>query len=124
MLISLCAWKINLATGNFTNISPVPWLGAFHWSDLMMIFGTYMLDKGDITKLEVETSEIMQDFLLSFLKDSTTVNTTVGWPAFDPNAANGGLIIEFGKGTAVKNITGDWLDAGCSDPSIPFRING
>lgn len=89
-----------------------------------MVFGTYMLDVGDISKLEVQTSEKMQDFLLAFLKDSNTVNTTVGWPAFDPEAPNGGFIIEFGNGTAARNVTANWLDAGCSDTSIPFRIDG
>ncbi|KAJ5666820.1 hypothetical protein N7462_011229 [Penicillium macrosclerotiorum] len=113
-----------LWAGNFTNISPVPWLGAFHWSDLLMIFGTYMLDVGNITQLEIDTSETMQDFILAFLKDSSAVNSTVGWPVFDPDAVNGGLVIEFGNGTAVRNITADWLDAGCYNSSVPFRING
>lgn len=89
-----------------------------------MIFGTYMLDVGDIPQLEVDTSTTMQDFFLAFLKDTSTVSTTVGWPAFNSNRPHGGLILEFGNGTTVRNITSDWLDAGCTDPSIPFRING
>ncbi|RMY56828.1 hypothetical protein D0865_03439 [Hortaea werneckii] len=31
--------------GNFSNISPTPWLGAFHWTDLLMIMGTYPTDR-------------------------------------------------------------------------------
>lgn len=108
--------------GNFSNISPVPYLGAFHWSDLLMIFGTYMTDKGKISDLEVATSETMQDFILAFLKDSSTVSSTVGWPAFDATTQHGGLILEFGNQTTVKNITGDFLEAGCWNSSIPFRI--
>jgi hypothetical protein len=46
-----------------------------------MIFSTYMLHVGDYSALEAQTSEKMQHFLLAFLKDSNTVNTTVGWPA-------------------------------------------
>ncbi|KAJ5982844.1 hypothetical protein N7481_004943 [Penicillium waksmanii] len=42
--------------GNFSNISPVPYLGAFHWSDLLMIFGTYMVDEGLISELERKAS--------------------------------------------------------------------
>ncbi|XHG03598.1 hypothetical protein AWENTII_006899 [Aspergillus wentii] len=109
--------------GNFSNISPVPWLGAFHWTDLLMIFGTYGLDVGGITQLEVDTSATMQDFLLAFLKDPATLNTTVRWKAFDPYGVDGGYVLEFGNGTAVKNVTGNWLDAGCYNSSIAFRID-
>ena len=110
--------------GNFSNISPVDWLGAFHWSDLLLIFGTYQEDVGEISQLEVKTSETMQDHLLAFLKDPSTVNVTVGWPAFDADSPGGGKILEFGKGTPVRMVTGDWLDGGCYNPSIPFRIWG
>lgn len=44
-----------------------------------MIFGTYELDVGDIPQLEVDTSATMQDYILAFLKDASTVDTTVGW---------------------------------------------
>lgn len=108
--------------GNFTNISPVDWLGAFHWSDLLMIFGTYREDVGEVPELEVKTSETMQDHILAFLKNPSTVNVTVGWPAFDADSPGGGQILEFGKGTPVRKVTGDWLDGGCYNSSIPFRI--
>ncbi|KAJ5925762.1 hypothetical protein N7454_007272 [Penicillium verhagenii] len=111
-----------LWAGNFSNISPVPYLGAFHWSDLLMIFGTYMTDSGDISQLEVMTSETMQDYILAFLKDPSTVGSTVGWPPFNANAPHGGLILEFGNHTSVKNITGEFLEAGCWNSSIPFPI--
>lgn len=108
--------------GNFSNISPVSYLGAFHWSDLLMIFGTYQDDAGYISDLEVATSEAMQDHILAFLKNPATVGSTVGWPAFHADAPNGGLILEFGNQTTVKNITGDFLEAGCWNSSIPFPI--
>ncbi|PYH95647.1 carboxylesterase, type B [Aspergillus ellipticus CBS 707.79] len=110
--------------GNFSNISPVGWLGAYHWSDLLLIFGTYRDQAGDIPALEVETSESMQDHFLAFLKDPNTVNTTVGWPVFDAEGPNGGALLEFGKGDPVHRVTGDWLDGGCYNASIPFRIWG
>ncbi|PWY75007.1 alpha/beta-hydrolase [Aspergillus heteromorphus CBS 117.55] len=118
--------EINIEEGvrNFTNISPVPWLGAFHWTDLLMIFETYILDVGEISELEVDTSATMQDYFLAFLKNSSTVGETVGWPAFLGNSTDGGTILEFGNGTTVGNIPGDWLDAGCYNSSIPFRIWG
>lgn len=66
----------------------------------------------------------MQDHILAFMKDSSTVQETVGWPAFNPYGADGGKILEFDKGTPVKTITGDWLDAGCYNLAVPFRVWG
>ncbi|KAJ5278774.1 hypothetical protein N7478_004146 [Penicillium angulare] len=111
-----------LWAGNFSNISPVPYLGAFHWSDLLMIFGTYMTDAGEISELEIQTSETMQDYILAFLKDSSRVSSSVGWPVFHASEPNGGLILEFGNQTTVRNITGDFLEAGCWNSSITFPI--
>ncbi|KAL4896935.1 Alpha/Beta hydrolase protein [Aspergillus ambiguus] len=113
-----------LWAGNFSNISPTDWLGAYHWSDLLMIFGTYSENVGQIPQLEVDTSASMQDYILAFLKDPSTVHLTAGWPLFDPNAPNGGLIVEFGKDTAVRNITGNYLDGACYNSSSPIRLSG
>jgi len=55
--------------GNFTNLAPVPWLGAYHYSDIYMLFGTYLIAPGEIPDLEVKTSERVQDFLLGFIED-------------------------------------------------------
>ncbi|KAI2791820.1 hypothetical protein POX_c04699 [Penicillium oxalicum] len=110
--------------GNFTNISPVPWLGAFHFSDLLMIFGTYMKDLGEISQLERDTSMAMQDYLLAFIRNPSTVSETVGWPRFDPSDPDGGLVVEFGKQVAARNITGMYLDGGCYNTSVPFRVDG
>ncbi|GKZ49030.1 hypothetical protein AbraIFM66951_001280 [Aspergillus brasiliensis] len=108
--------------GNFSNISPAPYLGAYHSSDLFMIFGTYMTDAGEISDLEVATSRAMQDYFLAFLKDPSTVSSVVGWPVFNASAPSGGLILEFGNRTTVRNITGDFLEAGCWDSAVPFPI--
>lgn len=111
--------------GNFSNISPVDWLGAFHWSDLFMIFGTYRLEVGPVPQLEVDTSVAMQDYIFAFLKDSSVAHMeAVGWPAFDANSTDGGPILEFGNKTAVMNVTGDFIDGGCSDSSQLFPIWG
>lgn len=83
-----------------------------------------MKNVGEISELEIETSNTMQDYLLAFIKDSSTVSQTIGWPLFDPTGPDGGLIIEFGKYVPARNITGRYLDGGCFDPSIPFRVDG
>lgn len=52
--------------GNFSNISPVWWLGAYHLSELPLIFGTDGTYRGSGTEFERETSEAMQDAWVSF----------------------------------------------------------
>jgi hypothetical protein len=71
-----------------------------------------------IDRLLSESLEVLK----TKLADPSTVSDTVGWPAFDADAAHGGLILEFDNGTAVKNITGDFLEGGCWNSSIPFPI--
>ena len=111
--------------GNYSNISPTYYLGAFHWSDLLMIFGSYRLDVGEVPELEVQTSAVMQDHILAFLKNSSTVTEAVGWPLFEPNDTDRGLILEFGwNDTTVRTITGDYLDGGCWNSSQYFPIHG
>jgi hypothetical protein len=48
----------------------------------------------------------MQDYILMFMKGSSTVSNTVGWPAFELVC----LILEFGNQKAVKICTGDFLE--------------
>ncbi|RMJ17653.1 hypothetical protein CDV36_002641 [Fusarium kuroshium] len=109
--------------GNYPNISPEPWLGAYHWTDLLMIFGTYVKMVGDIPQAEIETSTAMQDFFLAFLKDGANMKNSVGWPEFRSKGKDGGLILEFGRdGSPTRNITGDYLDASCYNATVPFPI--
>lgn len=65
--------------GNFSDISPVPWLGAYHVSDLPMVFGTYGLE-GPATTFEEQVSQRMQDLYLEFIKDPAEGLERAGWP--------------------------------------------
>ncbi|CAK7234938.1 hypothetical protein SCUCBS95973_009102 [Sporothrix curviconia] len=96
----MLTWRYQWA-GNFTNISPLWWLGAYHYSDLYMLFGTYLIAPGAISQLEIETSEAMQGFLLDFVKDPTSL-PAAGWPAYWTNSTDGGVVARFGAdGEAV-----------------------
>ncbi|KAL4803121.1 carboxylesterase, type B [Aspergillus unguis] len=112
-----------LWAGNFSNISPEPWLGAFHTTDLFMIFGTYSKDVGEIPQLEVDTSAAIQDLFLDFLKEPKSLPSN-GWPVYDPTAANKGLVLELGKEKALRNITGEYLDGVCYNSRLPVRLSG
>ncbi|KAK7216511.1 hypothetical protein V2G26_004514 [Clonostachys chloroleuca] len=65
--------------GNFSDISPRPWLGAFHGSELPLVFGTYGTE-GPATDLEKETSQRMQDLFLAFMSNPNKGLVDLGWP--------------------------------------------
>ncbi|KAK6193715.1 hypothetical protein LQW54_012185 [Pestalotiopsis sp. IQ-011] len=104
--------------GIFPNLNYYDWLGAYHASDIPISFGTYhLLDHvANTTELEIETSDSMQDYFLSFVKDPYNgPQETFGW---EPMAAlsdpDGGDLIRFGAdGKAVQHIKGVEVDGVC-----------
>jgi carboxylesterase type B len=56
--------------GNFSNISPVSWFGAYHSSELPLLFGTHdEYGPGRSTPFEFAVSDAMQALWLSFARD-------------------------------------------------------
>ncbi|KAJ7140970.1 Alpha/Beta hydrolase protein [Mycena epipterygia] len=97
--------------GVFPNLNPLAWLGAYHASDLPMVFGTYGLltDLGRSTAFEEAVSVAMQDHVLAFVKDAPQ---SVGW---EPMGANGGTLLRFGAdGKVVQNVDSEEVDGPCS----------
>ncbi|KAG8159892.1 hypothetical protein KVR01_010529 [Diaporthe batatas] len=71
--------------GNFTNISPLPWVGAAHSSELPLLFGTHYEYRGNSTEFEWETSYGMEALWLSFAANSSadpTDGVSVTWPKY------------------------------------------
>ncbi|KAI8317496.1 Lipase 4 [Colletotrichum sp. SAR11_240] len=66
----------------FNNTSPRPWMGAYHGSELPMIFGTHADFRGNSTPFEYELSHVMEDALTTFIKDSTAGLDAIGWPVY------------------------------------------
>jgi len=88
--------------GNFTNVSPQGFLGAYHESELPLLFGTDDEFRGPSTPLEEETSRAMQDAWLAFASAGTEGMAEVGWPKFNFGT---GEVREFGAaGVAVRDI--------------------
>ncbi|KIX99695.1 uncharacterized protein Z520_04330 [Fonsecaea multimorphosa CBS 102226] len=99
--------------GNFSNINPLWWMGAYHASDLAMMFGTYGIRPGAVSRLETETSAAMQDYVLAFVKDPTNGPRSVNWTAYD-HRNNGGQMILFGAdGKAVQQVNGTMVEGVC-----------
>ncbi|CAK1358867.1 unnamed protein product [Cercospora beticola] len=101
--------------GNWTNQDPLPWMGAYHSSDLVMFFGTYEDGVGPASPLEIETSETMEDLLLEFVRDPWNGLSNATCPAYDTTASNGGILLRFGAdGKAAQEVDADDVEAACS----------
>ncbi|CAG7562393.1 unnamed protein product [Fusarium equiseti] len=80
-----------LYAGNFTNISPLPWLGAYHTAELPLIFGTYN-DEGPSTEFELRVSERMQDLYLKFASDPVHGLEKAGGPVAESKLERSKLV--------------------------------
>lgn len=99
-----------LYAGNFSNISPRFWQGAYHSSDLPMYFGTYGIARGNGTDFERQVSEQVQDYYLAFAKDPVHGLPKMGWQAYEPSG-EAALIAYEGK--VVQGIKESALEAPC-----------
>lgn len=101
--------------GNFTDISPVPWLGAYHVSDLPMVFGTYGLE-GPATTFEAQVSQRMQDLYLEFIKDPAEGLERAGWPAATGKSDEADIMAFAVDGELAQLVSADQrnLAQGCS----------
>ena len=96
--------------GNFTNVSPLPYLGATHASDLPLLFGSFQDFNGQGPSFEYTTSAVMQDFLLAFMKDPQNGPGRMGWP----DAASGQMLLLGADGWAAQNVSISQVDAACT----------
>ncbi|KAH8671739.1 alpha/beta-hydrolase [Xylariales sp. PMI_506] len=104
-------------SGNFTNISPVPWLGSWHSSELPLLFGTDSLYRGPSTALENATSVAMQDAWLALVAGGQVGMALQEWPLY--SMAAGDLVRDFGDGVAAQTtIMVDW-ESECPDEFQP-----
>ncbi|KAI3321833.1 triacylglycerol lipase FGL5 [Xylariaceae sp. AK1471] len=104
-----------LYAGNFTDISPRPWLGAYHTADLPLVFGTYGTE-GPATSFERRVSERMQDLYLEFIKDPANGLKKAGWPEATGVLGNQDIMTFAADGKVEQVAAGDQFDlgAGCT----------
>lgn len=86
--------------GNFSNISPYYWMGAYPSSELPMIFGTYGDFRSNGTEFQRDTSEAMQDFYLEFAKGPENGPSNRCWPK-----CSAGSVEVFGGTSGGQEIT-------------------
>ncbi|KAH8694081.1 para-nitrobenzyl esterase [Talaromyces proteolyticus] len=66
--------------GNFTNISPQPWMGAYHFSELPLLAGTHSLYRSNSTAYEYAVSHEMQSLWRAFAANPKNGLSRIGWP--------------------------------------------
>ncbi|KAK4444949.1 acetylcholinesterase [Podospora aff. communis PSN243] len=103
-----------LYAGNFSNIAPLPFLGAYHESELPLLFGTDEDFRGPSTPLEKATSYAMQDSWVAFARAGVKGMEEVGWPRYTGVGAQGSLVRVFGAGVPVQDVNLSQQDALCA----------
>ncbi|KAI0127035.1 Alpha/Beta hydrolase protein [Xylariales sp. AK1849] len=102
-------------TGNFSNISPLPWVGATHSAELPLLFGTHYEYRGNSTEFEWETSYGMEALWLSFASNpdqEPTDGNGVTWPKYNPSTSS---MVEFAADDKwIQFVSGSVDDSLCS----------
>ncbi|RDW77821.1 hypothetical protein BP6252_05874 [Coleophoma cylindrospora] len=106
-------------TGNFTNVSPVSWFGAYHSAELPLLFGTHYEFRGNSTPFEYSVSHAMQAFWLSFAENPGAAPRWLSpekelftWAGYDPTRASMALFASDNE--IVQWITSDRIDSNCT----------
>lgn len=102
--------------GNFSNISPRPWMGAYHSSELPLLMGTHPDYRGPSTALEYATSHAMQDAWVAFAADPVRGLAGQDWEVYDRLGAK--RVREFGAGVAAMDVSVAGVEAQC-DGAVP-----
>ncbi|KAJ2987441.1 hypothetical protein NUW58_g4502 [Xylaria curta] len=99
--------------GNFSNITPYPWMGAYHGADLPMIFGTYNIS-GGATDYQKLVAERMQDYVFAFLEDPHDGLAKLGWLPSRISENNEENMVRLGDSEyIIKNISSIEVDDAC-----------
>ncbi|KAH8886237.1 alpha/beta-hydrolase [Thozetella sp. PMI_491] len=102
--------------GNFPNISPYDFLGAYHAAELPLIFGTAGDYHGVSTLYEDSVSRMMQDMWVEFARDPLNGLRNVGWGSY----ADGRAVLIGEHETPFRDIDISQLDSICNglSPSL------
>lgn len=74
-------------------------MGAYHESELPMLFGTHMDFRGNSTPFQYALSHVMQDTYVTFISDPVHGLDAAGWPAYE---GLGGEVLQWGD---MSNLT-------------------
>ncbi|KAK8055171.1 Acetylcholinesterase [Apiospora rasikravindrae] len=103
--------------GNFSNVSPLPWIGATHSAELPLLFGTHYEYRGNSTAFEWDMSYGMQALWLAFANDPSRDPTMEGenggvvWPKYQPGTDTMALFAAEDK--VVQFVSAKRVDSHC-----------
>ncbi|KAI7782166.1 hypothetical protein LA080_013842 [Diaporthe eres] len=108
--------------GNFTNVSPAPWMGAYHGAELPILMGTHPNFRGNSTPEEYATSQAFQDAYVAFASDPEDGLAGQDWK---PYATLGSEDVRgFGRdGVAVEDISIASTEAICVRPPADIFVD-
>jgi carboxylesterase type B len=106
--------------GNFTNISPLGWLGAYHSSELPLIMGTHPDFRGPSTPLEYATSHAFQDADLAFARDPVNGLATVNWKPYKHLGDHS--VREIGYGVPLQDMSLTHEESLCDGVNPVFDV--
>lgn len=98
-------------SGNFSNVSPKPWLGAYHSSEIPMLMGTHPNYRGPSIALEYATSHAMQDAWVAFASNPGA-GAGPGWRAYEK--LGDASVRDFGDGVPAKDVSLAEVEALCN----------
>ncbi|KAG9103555.1 hypothetical protein FRC06_009925 [Ceratobasidium sp. 370] len=83
--VNVPTYRVRYA-GNFTNISPYPFLGTYHGAELPMLFGGAAPQFGgrNATTEESETAKLIQSYMVAFASNPKSGLNKAGWPMYKP----------------------------------------
>lgn len=105
--------------GNFSNISPAPWLGAYHSGELPLIFDTHGDFRGESTAFEEDTSMAMQSAWVAFAKGGADGLIGTGWEPYEELGEQ--VVRNFGNATtglAAGNVGMAWSEGRCEGAMV------
>lgn len=96
--------------GNFPNVSPKLYPGAFHTAELPLLFGTAGMYHGASTAYEEEVGAKMQDLWLAFAKDPLDGLKEAGWGSY----AEGKAVLLGGADAPMVQVELGEVDGVCA----------
>jgi carboxylesterase type B len=105
--------------GNFSNIAPKPWMGAYHSGELPLIFGTDGDFRGPSTDFEEQTSRAMQKAYVAFAAGGAEGLRATGWMPYTKLGED--VVRNFGNATtgeAVGDIAMSWSEGRCAGSKV------
>lgn len=102
--------------GEWPNLNPFSWLGAYHGSDDPMIFGTSDLFGAD-TPGQAEVSKYYEEAWTAFARDPVGGLAVYGWPRYDPDSRT---LVQLGLSgsTTAQFVEGDAYQGLCKELGV------